>query len=62
MKYTKCCIVLVACLLALGTFLSAQNPSEAKTEQDRLQNAGMVMQEILKVPDDIPQDLIDNAR
>jgi lipid-binding SYLF domain-containing protein len=62
MKYTKCCIVLVAGSLALGPFLSAKNPSEAKTEQDRLQNAGTVMQEILKVPDDIPQDLIDKAR
>ncbi len=62
MKYTKCCIVLVAGLLALGPFLSAKNPSEAKTEQDRLQNAGTVMQEILKVPDDIPQDLLDKAR
>jgi hypothetical protein len=61
-NYTKCCIVLVAGLLALGPFLSAKNPSEAKTEQDRLQNAGTVMQEILKVPDDIPQDLIDKAR
>jgi len=39
-----------------------KNPSEAKTEQDRLQNAGKVMQEILNVPDDIPQDLIDKAR
>jgi lipid-binding SYLF domain-containing protein len=62
MKYTKCCIVLVAGLLALGPYLSAKISSEAKTEQDRLQNAGMVMQEILKVPDDIPQDLLDKAR
>ena len=62
MKYTKCCIVLVTGLLALGPFLSAKNPSDAKTEQDRLQNAGTVMQEILKVPDDIPQDLLDKAR
>jgi hypothetical protein len=28
----------------------------------RPQNAGKVMQEILNVPDDIPQDLIDKAR
>jgi lipid-binding SYLF domain-containing protein len=62
MKYTKCCIVLVTGLLALGPFLSAKHPSDAKTEQDRLQNAGTVMQEILKVPDDVPQDLIDKAR
>src|SRR5713101_925172 len=62
MKYTKCCIVLVAGLLALGPFSSAKDPSDAKKEQDRLQNAGTVMQEILKVPDDIPQDLLDKAR
>jgi len=62
MRYTKCWIVLVAGLLALGPFLFAKGPREAKTEQDRLQNAGKVMQEILKVPDDIPQDLIDKAR
>ena len=50
MKYTKCCIVLVASLLALGPYLSAKISSEPKTEQDRLQNAGTVMQEILKMP------------
>src|SRR5437016_6025371 len=62
MKYTKCWLVIVAGLLALGPFSSAKNPSEAKAEQNRLQNAGKVMQEILNVPDDIPQDLIDKAR
>src|SRR5438445_6931372 len=61
MRYTKCWIVLVAGLLALGPSLSAKNPSEAKTEQDRLPNAGKVMHEILNVPADIPQDLIDKA-
>jgi lipid-binding SYLF domain-containing protein len=62
MSYTKCCIILVAALLALGPFCTAKDPSEAKAEQDRLQNAGKVMQEILNVPDDIPQDLLDKAR
>ena len=62
MRYAKCSIVFAAGLLALGPFLSAKNPSEAKAEQDRLQNAGKVMQEILNLPDDIPQDLIDKAR
>jgi lipid-binding SYLF domain-containing protein len=62
MKYTKCWIVLVAGLFALGPRLSAKNASEAKAEQDRLQNSGKVMQEILHVPDDIPQDLLDKAR
>ena len=62
MKYTKCWIVIMAGLLAFGPSLSARNSSEAKTEQDRLQNAGKVMQEILNIPDDIPQDLLDKAR
>src|SRR5467141_4887636 len=62
MNFTKYCIVLVAGLLTLGPLSPAKNPSEARTEQDRLQNAGTVMREILKVPDDIPQDLIDKAR
>jgi lipid-binding SYLF domain-containing protein len=30
-------------------------------ESDRLRNCGIVMSEILKVPDDIPQDLLDKA-
>ena len=61
MRYTKCWIVMLAGLL-MGPTLFAKNPSEAKTEQDRLENSGKVMQEILKVPDDIPQDLLDKAR
>jgi len=43
-------------MFALGPTLSAKN------EQDRLQNSGKVMHEILSVPEDIPQDLIDKAR
>ena len=62
MTYSKCWIVLLAGILALGPLSSAKNQGEAKTEQDRLQNAGKVMQEILNVPDDIPQDLLDKAR
>src|ERR1700739_1640118 len=30
-------------------------------ETDRLENAGMVMDEILNIPDNIPQDLLDKA-
>jgi len=32
-----------------------------KKENDRIQNAGTVMTEILNVPDDIPQELLDKA-
>jgi len=62
MKLTKYLIVLAARLFALGPCLSANSPSEARTENDRLQNAGKVMREVLNVPDDIPQDLINKAR
>ena len=30
-------------------------------EKDRLENCGTVIQEIMDIPDDIPQDLIDKA-
>jgi SH3 domain-containing YSC84-like protein 1 len=42
----------------LGLPLSAQ---EDKKEADRLQNCGTVVKEIMDIPDDIPQDLIDKA-
>src|SRR5580693_5641498 len=32
-----------------------------KKEQERVENAGRVMQEILNIPDDIPQSVIDKA-
>ena len=32
-----------------------------KKEEDRLENCGLVIQEIMDIPDDIPQDLIDKA-
>ena len=41
--------------------LLAVNAWAADKEQDRVENAGRVMQEILNVPDDIPQSLLDNA-
>src|SRR5678809_935391 len=62
MKYTNSRVFLTAGLLASGTLLFAKDPSNAKDEHDRLQNSGKVMQEVLNVPDDIPQDLIDKAR
>jgi lipid-binding SYLF domain-containing protein len=62
MRGTKSLIVTMAGLLACGPGLYAKKPSEAKTEQERLQNAGKVMQEVLHVPDNIPQELLDKAR
>ena len=36
-------------------------PAENDKETDRLENAGVVMEEIMNIPDNIPQDLIDKA-
>jgi lipid-binding SYLF domain-containing protein len=62
MKGMKSLIVTMTGLLAFGPCLYAKRSSEAKAEQERLQNSGKVMQEILHVPDNIPQELLDKAR
>ncbi len=50
--------ILVLCLGLIATApLFAANK-----EQRRLQNAGVVMQEIMNVPDNIPQEVIEKAR
>ena len=67
MRHTKCWIVAVASLLALAPSSSANpvtsaKPSNVRAERERLQNSGKVMQEILNIPENIPQDVIDKAR
>lgn len=67
MRYTNCWIVALASLLALAPSSSANpvtsaNPSNVRAERERLQNSGRVMQEILNIPENIPQDVIDKAR
>jgi lipid-binding SYLF domain-containing protein len=53
----------IAGILLLVSLSSAKSSADtAKDQKDRLQNAGQVMQEILNIPDDIPQDLLDKAR
>ncbi|MGH9744919.1 MAG: lipid-binding SYLF domain-containing protein [Candidatus Acidiferrales bacterium] len=55
MKFTK---------LAFGFALIASlalPASAQKKEQDRVENAGQVMKEIMDIPDDIPQSVIDKA-
>jgi len=49
--------ILLAAPLAYG-----RAAEEGKAERERVENAGKVMQEILDVPDDIPQNLLDKAR
>jgi lipid-binding SYLF domain-containing protein len=49
-----------ALILAPCSF--AGSKADDVKEMDRLQNAGTVIKEILDVPDDVPQDLLDKAR
>jgi lipid-binding SYLF domain-containing protein len=51
----------LAGLLWAPTSLAKAKDDEQK-ENDRIQNAGTVVKEILDVPDDIPQDMLDKAR
>jgi len=62
MRHTKYFLVMLASVLAWVPLSRAKGPKDVKEEEDRLENAGKVMREILNVPDDIPQDLIDKAR
>jgi lipid-binding SYLF domain-containing protein len=48
-------------LLALALIALPLSAADNKKEVDRLENCGMVLKEILDIPDDIPQDLLDNA-
>ena len=55
--------LLVAALVGLPTLLIPANvhADDTTTDQDRIKNAGQVLQEIMDIPDDIPQDVIDKA-
>jgi SH3 domain-containing YSC84-like protein 1 len=53
----KVCIGLVGFL-----FLAACAFADAKKQEERLENSGKVIKEILDVPDNVPQDLLDKAR
>jgi len=55
--------LLVAALVGLSTLLVPANvrADDTTTDQDRIKNAGQVLQEIMDIPDDIPQDVIDKA-
>lgn len=49
------------CLALLLICLSASLVQAQTKEAERLENAAIVMQEILDIPDNIPQDLLDKA-
>jgi len=56
--------LLVAVLVAVPALLvssPAQAASDKSKQESRLENSGEVMKEILNIPDDIPQDLLDKA-
>src|SRR5262245_44049848 len=54
---------ILACLAACAmvTLLLPNSFAADKKESDRLKNCGMVLQEIMDIPDNIPQDLIDKT-
>src|SRR6202795_4847428 len=47
--------------MTLGLIALPLSAAEEKKETDRLENCGTVMKEIMDIPDDLPQDLIDKA-
>jgi len=51
---------LLMTLILIGLPVSAAAADKEKID-DRLENCGMVLKEIMDIPDDIPQDLIDKA-
>jgi len=53
--------IAMAGVLAFST-LAVAKPASEKDERERVANAGRVVKEILDVPDNIPQDVLDKAR
>jgi len=53
--------IAMAGVLAFST-LAVARPASEKEERERIANAGRVVKEILDVPDNIPQDVLDKAR
>ncbi|HUL35683.1 MAG TPA: lipid-binding SYLF domain-containing protein [Candidatus Eisenbacteria bacterium] len=52
----------MSAMLALAPLAAARPKPDDQKEIDRMQNSGTVIQEILDIPDDIPQDVLDKAR
>lgn len=53
--------IAMAGVLAFST-LAVARPASEKEEKERIANAGRVVKEILDVPDNIPQEVLDKAR
>ncbi len=54
-------VVVLVAVPALLVSSPAQAASDKSKQESRLENSGEVMKEILNIPDDIPQDLLDKA-
>ena len=54
-------LLILGMLLGLTAAPMFAAPADNEKETDRLENAGMVMGEIMNIPDNIPQDLLDKA-
>ena len=52
---------IIAVLLAFVLLGASAFAADDEKEEDRVKDAGVVLKEILDIPDDIPQDLIDKA-
>jgi lipid-binding SYLF domain-containing protein len=52
---------LSACLLSLLLLASSAFAAGDEKEEERVKDAGEVLKEILNIPDDIPEDLLDKA-
>ena len=50
---------ILACAMSVLLLVAASWANDKEKDQDRLRNAGTVLTEILNIPDDIPQDLLD---
>jgi lipid-binding SYLF domain-containing protein len=48
-------------LLAVGALVVLPTAADDKKETDRLENCGTVLKEVLNIPDDIPEDLLNKA-
>ena len=48
-------------LVVLPILASSASAADPEKDENRLENSGTVLKEILDVPDDIPQDLLDKA-
>jgi lipid-binding SYLF domain-containing protein len=61
-KYLAAALLLIGPAIYVAPAPAASAKDKDKDESSRLENAGTVIDEILNVPDNIPQDLLEKAR